>query len=66
VDIAPHVETSTLDLVFDPQTSGGLLMAVAYDQAEDCLQELRGQGIDSAAIIGEVVGSHLTGRLRIA
>jgi selenide, water dikinase len=66
VDIAPHVETPTLDLVFDPQTSGGLVMAVAPDQAEDCLQELRGRGIDSAAIIGEVVGTHPAGRLRIA
>lgn len=66
VDIAPHVETPTLDLVFDPQTSGGLVMAVAHDQAEDCLQELRDRGIDSAAIIGEVVGTHPAGRLRIA
>ena len=66
VDIAPHVETPTLDLVFDPQTSGGLVMAVAHDQAEDCLQELRNRGIDSAAIIGEVVGTHPAGRLRIA
>ena len=66
VDIAPHVETSTLDLVFDPQTSGGLVMAVAHDQAQDCLQELRDRGIDSAAIIGEVVGTHPAGRLRIA
>lgn len=66
VDIAPHVETPTLDLVFDPQTSGGLVMAVAHDQAQDCLQELRDRGIDSAAIIGEVVGTHPAGRLRIA
>ena len=65
VDIAPKVETTFLDLVFDPQTSGGLVIAVAEAHAEECLEELREEGIVSAAIIGEVVGSHLEGRLRI-
>ena len=65
VDIGPHVEPLTLDLVFDPQTSGGLIIAVAQDQARDCLEELRARGIASAAIIGEVIGPHAEGRLRI-
>ena len=66
VEIRSGIETVMLDLVFDPQTSGGLVMAVAPDQTKACLDELRHEGISCAAIIGEVVGSHSKGRLRIA
>ena len=39
------------EVLFDPQTSGGLLAAVRADQAEDALKRLRGAGLP-AAIIG--------------
>jgi selenide,water dikinase len=52
-------------LLFDPQTSGGLVISVAEDQADTCLKELRDNGIPSAAIIGQVVGRNPNGRLRI-
>jgi len=42
------------ELLFDPQTSGGLLIAVAADEAEDLLARIRAAGDASAAIIGEV------------
>lgn len=42
------------DLVFDPQTSGGLLAAVPAEEAEEILQELRKVSL-SAAVIGEVI-----------
>jgi selenide,water dikinase len=42
-----------LALLTDPQTSGGLLAAVPAAQADSCLQQLRGAGLD-AACIGEV------------
>jgi selenide,water dikinase len=41
------------DLLFDPQTSGGLLMAVAADAADDLCRALVAAG-DEAAIIGAV------------
>lgn len=41
------------DLLYDPQTSGGLLIAVASDQANDLLSAIQGTG-DVAALIGEV------------
>ena len=40
------------ELLFDPQTSGGLLLAVAADQADALLQALHAAGIAAAAVIG--------------
>ena len=39
------------DILYDPQTSGGLLFAIAEHEAESCLAQLR-QTIPGAAVIG--------------
>jgi selenide,water dikinase len=41
-------------ILTDPQTSGGLLLACAPDRAEDLLKTIRGAGYPSANIIGEM------------
>ena len=45
---------ATQELLFDPQTSGGLLISVAPDEAEELLSHIKEGGDTSAAIIGEV------------
>lgn len=42
-------------VLFDPQTSGGLLLAVAADQADHLVEQLRAEGCPHAEIIGEIV-----------
>jgi selenide,water dikinase len=55
VEFAPSVDSLLQIVLFDPQTSGGLLISVEGTQADDLLQALRGRGIQDAAVIGEVV-----------
>jgi selenide,water dikinase len=43
-----------LDILFDPQTSGGLLFAVPAERAEAALAALHAAGDRDAALIGEV------------
>jgi selenide,water dikinase len=43
-----------LEFAFDPQTSGGLLIAVDPDHADRLLAELRLRGTPAAAVVGRV------------
>lgn len=49
-------------LLYDPQTSGGLLVSLPADSVERYVKTLHAQGIGSAAVIGEVLE---TGEKRI-
>jgi selenide,water dikinase len=52
---ASEIPPVLLDLLFDPQTSGGLLAAVPLNLVQEALSALRGAGVD-AAIVGESWG----------
>jgi selenide,water dikinase len=54
VRLAGGVEEETLYLLCDPQTSGGLLLAVEEAKAETLLLALRDRGVSAAAIIGRI------------
>ena len=58
--IDQEVNEQLADILFDAQTSGGLLAAVRADQAEEAVQALRECGDENTAIIGKVV-RHLGG-----
>jgi len=45
------------ELLFDPQTSGGLLISVPSSQAEDLIRQLKVAGIEAASRVGEVVSN---------
>ena len=45
------------DLLFDPQTSGGLLLVVPAAQADDLIAGLKKKGIETAVRVGEVIAA---------
>ena len=55
VDFSSSLDRVFRDILFDPQTSGGLLICAAKESAEGLLERLREKGSDQAAIIGGVV-----------
>ena len=49
------------ELLFDPQTSGGLLLSVPSEQAGDLVQRLKERGVQDAVIIGVVFATEEPG-----
>jgi selenide,water dikinase len=64
VDFAAKVTDYLKDILFDPQTSGGLLIAVPKAKVPRLLQKLHERGVKEAVIIGKVVAKH-KGRIRV-
>ena len=54
VDIRKKVPQYLQDILFDPQTSGGLLISVAEKKAQKLLKRLHEEGVNEAVVIGEV------------
>ena len=46
-------KTEKREILFDPQTSGGLLVSLPKDQAKEAIDKLRNTGLADAEIIGE-------------
>jgi len=55
ISISPKIPESERIILFDPQTSGGLLIALPGANGEKLLQKLRKRGIQEATLVGEVV-----------
>lgn len=54
VDLAPDVSAVMRDVLFDPQTSGGLLIGCAEKYAFELKNRLIAKGVKNTAIIGKV------------
>jgi len=55
VDIEEDTSPLLRDLLYDPQTSGGLLISLPPKKAERLVKRLHGEGSTAATIIGEAV-----------
>jgi selenide,water dikinase len=51
------VDRAMQDVIYDPQTSGGLCIAVESGSADKLVDHLISEGVEHAAVIGEVVDS---------
>jgi len=58
------ISAAMLDICFDPQTSGGLLIALPESKTPDLLSQLRAEGVSEAVVIGKATGDG-TGHVRI-
>ena len=52
-----QLPSEKMGILYDPQTSGGLLLALPADQADDLLQALHRAGVGSAVSVGEVTAA---------
>ncbi len=55
VRFEPTVDPFLKEVLFDPQTSGGLLICIIPHEADDFLAALKKRGVSEVAVIGEVV-----------
>jgi selenide,water dikinase len=56
-EMTAHRSAEEQELLFDPQTSGGLLLAVPDSQADELVAQLKMGGVETAVRVGEVVAS---------
>jgi selenide,water dikinase len=61
--LAPAVNEDIMAVLYDPQTSGGLLISVAADKADKMLARLHELGVSEAAIVGQVVKGHPSSKI---
>ena len=54
VQVAASVPQELNEVAFDPQTSGGLLIAVPEREAPELIRDLLAEGVLAAAVVGEV------------
>ncbi len=53
--IQTSLSAAETELLYDPQTSGGLLLALPHDQVADLLAALRTNGVEAASCVGEII-----------
>ena len=56
-DVKLKLASAEEELLFDPQTSGGLLLSLPESQADELVRALKASGVEAAARVGRVVES---------
>jgi selenide,water dikinase len=59
VEISNSVPLNVQDVLYDPQTSGGLLIIVDASKAGELMEKLKRTGVNDAVLIGEVTGESI-------
>ena len=60
---AGSIDEDTMSVLYDPQTSGGLLICVPEAKAEAMLAKLREKGVNDAVVMGKVIESSPAGKI---
>lgn len=50
-----QIDDDLMTILYDPQTSGGLLIAVSPEKADDLLEQIRQAGDEQAAVVGQII-----------
>jgi len=64
LNINPKVDKILIDIMFDPQTSGGLIFSLNKNHGEKCMNLMKDNGIN-ASIVGKVISNDEHGSLTI-
>ncbi len=64
MDVEASCPEWLLNVLFDPQTAGGLLISLPPAQADKLLDKMHREGIEEAAIVGEIIDLP-EGRIRV-
>lgn len=57
IEFSSEIDPLIQDILFDPQTSGGLLICVKREQADDLVNKLIEEGVRESKIVGEVISN---------
>jgi selenide, water dikinase len=58
VDIQDGISDECAITLFDPQTSGGLLIVLPNGEADELVSQLHAEGVEAAAVIGVITDEH--------
>ena len=54
IEVGPSCPDWMVDVLFDPQTAGGLLIAIAPEEAPKLVEKMRAGGITEATVVGKI------------
>lgn len=65
IQIDSHISEDVIQVLYDPQTSGGLLISISALVAEDFVDQLKNAGVEYAEIVGHVTEEN-TGQIIVS